>query len=470
MKKIREIISCRWFGRTSAVIALISVLSAAALLFLPDTGYSAYLNTAGYVCEALLIAVCVLRIVAFGRDILRDGWGIAELAVTLLSIVPPLPGIMPAQTLAVIRGISLVRLVWVGRALCQVETVKVFLKWWRQKTTEQKGGAILKFIFFWVKLAAVICLVFAEQLFGEDSHIAGILWGDWEKSINLNSLCACVVLLITVSVASKTINTLLTIILAGVGPRSRTIGKLINSIIKYGMYIAVFAWSCVNFFNIDLASLGTAASVISIVVGLGAQAVINDILSGIFIIIEGEFMVGDIVTIDDYRGIVQEIGIRTTKVMDISGDIKIINNSDVRNIINMTKKFSLAVCDISIDHDEPLETAETALMECFPAIRENLPMIVEGPYYRGVSDVNDSGIILRIVAQCHEMDRVHIQRYMNREFVIALQSKGIKLSNVNVDLKYAGESEEVPDEIHDAAGEFAYDQLGKSRHLEDYDL
>ena len=92
-----------------------------------------------------------------------------------------------------------------------------------------------------------------------------------------------------------------------------------------------------------------------LVIGLGAQSLVADILAGMFIIFEGEFQVGDIVTVGDWRGTVVEIGIRTTKIQDGGQNIKIISNKDVCGVINMTRDYSYAWVDLGIEYGESLE-------------------------------------------------------------------------------------------------------------------
>ena len=102
---------------------------------------------------------------------------------------------------------------------------------------------------------------------------------------------------------------------------------------------------CFALFGVDTATLLVSAGILSIAISLGAKDMVGDILAGLFIIFEGEFRVGDIVMIGDWRGTVLEIGVRTTKIEDGSKNIKIIRNSNVTDVINMTKRSSYAFCD-----------------------------------------------------------------------------------------------------------------------------
>lgn len=95
--------------------------------------------------------------------------------------------------------------------------------------------------------------------------------------------------------------------------------------------------------------------ILGLIVGLGAQPLIADVIAGLFIVFEKVFDVGDIIVVDGFRGTVKEIGIRTTQIVDVGGNVKIINNSDLKTIINMTNQLSLAICDLNIEYGESLK-------------------------------------------------------------------------------------------------------------------
>jgi small conductance mechanosensitive channel len=174
-------------------------------------------------------------------------------------------------------------------------------------------------------------------------------------------------------------------------------------------------------------TLVASAGVLSLVVGLGAKELISDIIAGLFIIIEGEFRVGDIVTIGEFRGTVMEIGVRTTKLVDAVGNIKIINNSQITDVINMTRNYSTANCDVGIGYDEDLEKVEKILNDEFPEIKKRLKKIKKGPYYRGVVELASSSVVIRIAAECAEEDRMQLQRDLNREIKLIFDRNCINI-------------------------------------------
>ncbi len=172
--------------------------------------------------------------------------------------------------------------------------------------------------------------------------------------------------------------------LAGVfGARGETMCRLLSSFIKYATIIGM-VYYCLMLIGIDTTTLLASAGILSIAITFGAKELVSDILSGLFIIFEGEFRVGDVIQVGSFSGTVMEIGIRTTKINDGSGNVVIIRNSQVSNVTNMTKESSYASVDMDIEYGESLERVESILQDEFPNIRRGLPAIEDGPFYKGV--------------------------------------------------------------------------------------
>jgi small conductance mechanosensitive channel len=208
--------------------------------------------------------------------------------------------------------------------------------------------------------------------------------------------------------------------------RGTTIANLVNSVIKYlSVIIAVFL--ILSAWGVQTPTLLAGAGIIGLALSFGAQSLIEDIFSGLFIIFEKQYMVGDVVEVGDFRGVVQEISLRVTKFEDINGDTKIINNSDIRGAINSSSSLSKAVCEVAISYDEDLERVEKIINDNLPAIKEKLPKIAEGPFYMGVQTLADSAVILRIIAMCNENHRFAVIRELNREVKLLFDKNKIEI-------------------------------------------
>lgn len=131
--------------------------------------------------------------------------------------------------------------------------------------------------------------------------------------------------------------------------------------------------------------------------------------------------------IGDWRGTVIEIGVRTTKVEDGSNNIKIIRNSNVTDVVNMTRRGSYASCDIGIEYGESLERVESILEAEFPRMKRELPAILGGPYYKGVIELGANSVDIRVIAECAEEDRVQLERDLMRELKLIFDEYEISI-------------------------------------------
>jgi small-conductance mechanosensitive channel len=199
-----------------------------------------------------------------------------------------------------------------------------------------------------------------------------------------------------------------------VGSKSSTIGIIVNSIIKYAtvliaLFLILSAW------GVNTPTLLAGAGILGLAISFGAQSLIEDVISGLFIIFEKDFSVGDIIEVDGFRGTVMAIGIRTTKIEDMAGDVKILNNSDIRGAVNTSNNLHPAICDVSISYDVDLEKFGVLIQEELPKLKARIPDIIEGPFYKGVQNLADSAVIVRIVARTEERKKYQVVRDLNKE-------------------------------------------------------
>lgn len=210
------------------------------------------------------------------------------------------------------------------------------------------------------------------------------------------------------------------------GHRGETVGKLMASVIRYMSFVVAF-FLVLSAWGVETPTLLAGAGIIGLGLSFGAQSLIEDIIAGLFIIFEKQFVVGHIVEINDRRGIVREIGIRTTKVEDLNGDVLIINNSDIRGIINTSIELSTAISDVGIEYSEDIHKVEALLQKNLVEMKKKIPEIIEGPYYMGVEALADSSVVVRLQARCDEINKNRVRRAMNREIKLLFDQEGINI-------------------------------------------
>ncbi len=206
--------------------------------------------------------------------------------------------------------------------------------------------------------------------------------------------------------------------------RGFSIISLLCSFLKY-VAVVVIVFCILAAFGVDTGALIAGLGILSLIVGLAIQPLLQDIIAGMFVVFEKTYDVGDVVVVDSFRGTVIEIGIRTTKLQDAGGDIKVINNSDIRTLVNMTNELSVAVCDVDVEYGESLERVEGVIADNLAVIKEKIPAILDGPYYKGVALLGANGVTLRLVAQCREDAKFQTQRDLNRQIKLLFDANGI---------------------------------------------
>ncbi len=211
------------------------------------------------------------------------------------------------------------------------------------------------------------------------------------------------------------------------GKRSQTVAILVLSIIKYAGVIVIVMW-CLSIMGVNITGIFASVGVLSLIIGFGAQSLIEDIITGIFIIFEGQYNVGDIIILGDFRGTVQRIGVRTTSIVDAGGNVKIVNNSDIRDVQNRSENPSVAVCDVGISYEERIEHAEQILEKGLPVIADKYPeLFLDVPSYLGVQEVGASSVVMRVIAYVREENVFTAQRKLNREIKILFDDNNIEI-------------------------------------------
>jgi len=220
---------------------------------------------------------------------------------------------------------------------------------------------------------------------------------------------------------------------------------------------------------VNTTALVASVGIMALIIGLGAQSLIADVIAGLFIVFEGEYKVGDIIVIDGWRGTVLEIGIRSTRIVDAGGNVKIINNHAISAVINQTKQLSVAKAYIGIEYGESLQRVELVIKNNLANIKKNIPQIVEGPFYKGVDALGESSVDLLFMANCKEEDIYIVQRAMNRELKLLFDQNNINIPfpQVVVNDPVTFDDANLTKKDEKTAAKFVAEQQEKSKDMEE---
>lgn len=202
--------------------------------------------------------------------------------------------------------------------------------------------------------------------------------------------------------------------------KKNTLSAITKSFLKYGIYLFATLMILAEM-GFSTTSLLAGAGVVGLAIGFGAQGIVRDVLTGFFILFEDQYSVGDYVKISGLQGVVTDIGIRVTKLRDFSGEVHIIPNGSVDKVTNMSMGQMRAMVDIPVAYEENINEVIKLLETVMEKVKGDFCEIVEGPTVLGVSDLADSEVNIRIVAQTTPMNQWKIERmirlYVKEAFV-----------------------------------------------------
>lgn len=300
-----------------------------------------------------------------------------------------------------------------------------------QRTAEQKMFFILKLLVLFAGLMIAITYAGGQTGLAENSITKNLFDGNWTHGFNLYAITSVELLVIMIVALIIVIKRLLFVIAFFVSPRGETICHLVGSLITYAAVFYVLFKSLL-LFGFDTRTLLASVGIIGLAITWGAQNVIADILAGFFLIFEDAIHVGDYITVGNVSGFVTDIGVRMTKIKTV-GTITTINNSDLKNLENKSYGDAYAVCTITIDYSEDLETVESIIACELPDITAELRdqehfTIRSDVYYNGVSSFGEIGYELNFNVSCAAHKAKEVARALNAEILRMCTNNNIRIA------------------------------------------
>ena len=180
-------------------------------------------------------------------------------------------------------------------------------------------------------------------------------------------------------------------------------------------------------YSICLKELLKLLSVIGVVVGLAFQDLIKAFIAGITIVLEGQYRVGDVIEIAGFKGEVIYLGLKSTKIKAATGEIKIISNHLVTDVINYSLSDSLAIVDIDVAYESDLDKVEKVLNKLCDRLTEELPKLKGEVTLLGINSLEASSVRYRMTVLTEPMEHFGVQRLMRKEIKLELAKNGIEI-------------------------------------------
>ena len=289
---------------------------------------------------------------------------------------------------------------------------------------KSKKSLVVRLIVCAVILAALIPLGFVTKVFDDI---------DFSNLFKASTLLKLVIMIAAVLI----VETIIVAILSVPKPKShraRSILSVVSSLMKYVAAIVILCWG-LSIIGVNVSTIVASVGILALVIGFSAESLISDVITGAFMIFENNYNVGDIVEVDGFRGTVTSIGIRTTCITDAVDNVRIVNNSSMKNLLNRSDKMSYSIIDIGIPYETRLEEIEKRFPEMLKTIYEDEKETFKAvPEYYGVQALADSSVVLRFAVQVEEKDIYRGARKLNRAVWLGMRSIGVECPFPQVDV------------------------------------
>jgi moderate conductance mechanosensitive channel len=211
--------------------------------------------------------------------------------------------------------------------------------------------------------------------------------------------------------------------------RAQTLASLLGNVAA----VAVFVVATLTVLDILLDNIGpilASFGILGLAFSFGAQSLVKDVISGTFMLMEGQFGVGDVVKVSDVSGLVEKITLRTTVLRDIEGAVHIVPNGEITRVTNMTKAWSRALLHISVAYKEDVDHVIDVLRDVlgeFAVDPEWAALLLEEPVVPGVESFSDSAVVIRVMAKTLPLKQWDVARELRRRIKKRFDQEGIEI-------------------------------------------
>ncbi len=299
----------------------------------------------------------------------------------------------------------------------------------KRQENMKKGNV---WLYMLILIVLVICVGLVMWFFGLDSSTALTnLFDSAASSIGekIGALVGTVVAIFVAFLIIKIVKMLVKRASEKEGPMKKRIGtilKVVKSITTYIVEIVVLL-VILSLWEINVLPALAGLGIMGLVIGLGAQSMIKDLIAGFFIIFEHHFDVGDIVEINGFKGEVIDIGLKSTRVKNWKQDIKIFSNGNISEVTNYSLTPSLAIIEFRIGYSEDIEKTIKLLNKELPKYREIFPEIIEDPNVLGVTSLADSSVNITVIIKTDTEKHYAIERAIRKGIKEILDKNNIEI-------------------------------------------
>ena len=210
--------------------------------------------------------------------------------------------------------------------------------------------------------------------------------------------------------------------------RAKTIGSVLRSLATFLIFGLAFIL-VLGELGLELGPIIASAGIIGVAIGFGAQNLVKDFLSGIFMMVEDQYGVGDVVDVGEATGTVEAVGLRITTLRDVKGTVWYVRNGEVLRVGNSSQGFAVALVDVPVGYSADVELASSVLIAAATTAVETetlAPHVLEPAEMLGVESVTPETITLRLTVKVRPGKQWVVQRALRAQLLAALEEAGIE--------------------------------------------
>eukprot|EP00825_Cyclidium_porcatum_P034473 TRINITY_DN36258_c0_g1_i4.p1 TRINITY_DN36258_c0_g1~~TRINITY_DN36258_c0_g1_i4.p1 ORF type:complete len:271 (-),score=7.79 TRINITY_DN36258_c0_g1_i4:453-1265(-) len=208
--------------------------------------------------------------------------------------------------------------------------------------------------------------------------------------------------------------------------RARTLESLLSSIVRYVLYF-IAGVMMLQELNINTTSIVAGAGIIGLALGVGAQSLIKDFITGFFIIMEDQYAVGDYIVSGEMAGTVEEIGFRVTKLRDGNGIMHILPNGSILRVSNYSRGHMLATINIPVPYSADIDKVMAILDNACAKVKEEVPEVLEIPKVIGIVDMRPGEQVIRIISKTTPLEQGKVEAALRYKVVKMFKQAFIKM-------------------------------------------
>ena len=216
---------------------------------------------------------------------------------------------------------------------------------------------------------------------------------------------------------------------ARVVARTNTIGSVLSNLITWSITIAVIS-SILSELGIAVGAILAGAGILGAAVGFGAQSLVRDLISGLFILFEDQYGVGDTVDLGEANGLIEQVGLRVTQVRDVEGTLWYVRNGEIVRVGNKSQGWSRVVLDIAFDYGVSVAKATEVVSKAAASIKKtHASELIGEPEVWGIQNITGDQFVLRLVQQVTPKDPDKIARELRNAVKSGVDKAKLQLAS-----------------------------------------